>query len=221
MSRAPLLRIAGAAAPPARPAPCHRAAVHAAHGCVAELHGPDAPARAELEDFIRAVFLRAHDAHIQHFMPQLMSLRDGGGRLVAVCGLRNAGDGPLFLETYLDAPVEEAIRERCGSMAERGEIVEIGNLAVAEPGVAPALLASVSSYLHRSGTQWAVFTAIPMLKNTLARLNMPLASLGPASAERIPAPERAAWGRYYERRPEVLAVRRAMRPQTAERNPAA
>ena len=188
---------------------------------VTQLCGPDAPQRAELEAFIREVFRRAHGATIRHFMPQLMSLRDAGGQLLAVCGLRNAADGRLFLETYLDAPVERLISARASEDIARENIVEIGNLAVAEPGMAPVLLASVSKYLHDTGTQWAVFTAIPMLKNALARLNMQLETLGQASIEHIPAEQRPEWGSYYDKQPQVMAVRRAARPHGVQRSMAA
>jgi hypothetical protein len=198
----------------------HKADIRAysAHGYFAELCGPESPARAEVEAFIRTVFQRAHGANIRHFMPQLMSLRDAEGRLVAVCGLRNAADGPLFLETYLDAPVERVIAQRTGADVAREDIVEIGNLAVAEPGIAPGLLASVSMYLHGTDTQWAVFTAIPLLKNSLTRLNMPLETLGQAELACIPPEERADWGSYYDKNPHVMAVRRAARPEQPQRS---
>lgn len=188
---------------------------------VTELCGPDAPRRAELEAFIRQVFRRAHGATIRHFMPQLMSLRDASGQLLAVCGLRNAADGALFLETYLDAPVEQLISAKAEEDIGREAIVEIGNLAVAEPGMAPVLLAGVSKYLHDTGTQWAVFTAIPMLKNSLARLNMQLETLGQASIEQIAPDQRAEWGSYYDKQPQVMAVRRAARPHSVQRSMAA
>lgn len=190
------------------------AEIHA-HGSpryTAALCGPDAPERAELEQFIGVVFRRAYGASIRHFMPQLMSLRDAGGKLLAVCGLRNAESGSLFLETYLDAPVEALIAGRAAQEVTRRDIVEIGNLAVAEPGLAPHLLASVSRYLHGTGTEWAVFTAIPVLRNSLTRLNMQLEVLADARLERIVPAERPAWGTYYDKNPQVMAVRRASRP---------
>lgn len=186
--------------------------VHGSPRYATQLCGPDAPERAELERFIRQVFHRAYGASIRQFMPQLMSLRDAGGRLLAVCGLRNAASGRLFLETYLDAPVENVISERTRDEVLRGDIVEIGNLAVAEPGIAPHLLASVSGYLHGTDTRWAVFTAIPVLRNSLARLNMPLEVLADASLQRIVPAERPEWGSYYDKNPQVMAVRRASRP---------
>lgn len=200
---------------------CRRKADVQAYGAprfVTELCGPDAPRRAELEAFIREVFRRAHGAIIRHFMPQLMSLRDADGQLLAVCGLRNAADGKLFLETYLEAPVETLISAKASEGIAREDIVEIGNLAVAEPGMAPVLLASVSKYLHDTGTQWAVFTAIPMLKNSLARLNMQLETLGQAGIEHIPAEQRPEWGSYYDKQPQVMAVRRAARPHSVQRS---
>jgi hypothetical protein len=186
--------------------------VHGSPRFVASLCGPDAAERAELEQFIRVVFDRAYGATIRHFMPQLMSLRDSGGKLLAVCGLRNAGNGALFLETYLDAPVESLIARHVAQEVVREDIVEVGNLAVAEPGIAPHLLASVSHYLHGTGTQWAVFTAIPVLRNSLTRLNMQLEVLADASLERIAPSERPEWGSYYDKNPQVMAVRRASRP---------
>lgn len=192
----------------------HAAEIHA-HGSpryVTALCGPDAPERAELEQFIRVVFRRAYGASIRHFMPQLMSLRDSAGRLLAVCGLRNASAEALFLETYLDAPVEALIADRAAQEVAREDIVEVGNLAVAEPGIAPHLLASVSRYLHGTDTQWAVFTAIPVLRNSLSRLNMQLEVLADARLDRIVPVERPEWGSYYDKNPQVMAVRRASRP---------
>lgn len=188
---------------------------HGSPRYMAALCGPEAPERAELEQFIRVVFRHAYGASIRHFMPQLMSLRDASGRLLAVCGLRNAGTDALFLETYLDAPVETLIAERAQQDVLRHDIVEVGNLAVAEPGIAPHLLASVSRYLHGTGTQWAVFTAIPVLRNSLTRLNMQLEILAEASLERIVPEERPEWGTYYDKNPQVMAVRRASRPDFA------
>ena len=108
--------------------------------------------------------------------------------------------------------VETLIAERAEHEVTREEIVEIGNLAVAEPGIAPHLLASVSRYLHGTGTQWAVFTAIPVLRNSLTRLNMQLEVLADARLDCIVPEERPEWGRYYDQNPQVMAVRRASRP---------
>jgi hypothetical protein len=192
--------------------------VHGARRFVTALSDPDSPDRHELEQFVRHVFHQAYGASIRHFMPELMSLRDEDGRLMAVCGLRKADAGPLFLETYLDDQVESVIAAKTQDEVSRGDIVEIGNLAVAEPGIAPQLLASISMYLHGTDTQWAVFTAIPVLRNSLSRLNMQLEVLADADLEKIREAERPLWGSYYDKNPQVMAVRRAVRPDSSHRS---
>jgi hypothetical protein len=195
--------------------------IHGDRHVTTQLSGPDAPERQDLEQFIRDVFHRAYGANIKNFMPQLMSLRDGAGNLLAVCGLRNAGDDALFLESYLDAPVEVAISDRIRNEVAREDIVEIGNLAVVEPGIVRQLLASVSAYLHRTNTQWAVFTAIPVLRNSMLKLNMPMEVLASADISKIEVADRPNWGSYYDMNPQVMALKRIAPPVKSLRDMAA
>jgi len=74
------------------------------------------------------------------------------------------------------------------------------------------LLASVSAYLHGTNTQWAVFTAIPALRNSMLKLNMPLEALGVADIKKIEASERPNWGSYYDKTPQVMALKRIEPP---------
>ena len=67
------------------------------------------PLRAEFEAFIQHRFHKAHNADINHFMPELFGLHDEAQTLCAVAGVRKAMSGPLFLEHYLDDPIERAI----------------------------------------------------------------------------------------------------------------
>lgn len=195
--------------------------IHAPRQVLAKLSGPDDDDRAALETFVRDVFAQAYSARIKHFLPQLMSMRDLQGRLLAVCGLRHADSGRLFLETYLEAPVEALIAAHVGEPVARRHIVEIGNLAVADPGEVRQLLASLSAYLHSTQTEWAVFTATPLLRNSLQRLNMPLQMLAQASLEKIAPAERPDWGSYYDKTPMVMALRRSCPPHSAPRGTAA
>jgi hypothetical protein len=186
--------------------------LHGVQQILTSLSGPDAAERQELEDFVREVFKRVHGAEVKYFMPQLMSLRDSKGNLLAVCGLRHASEGRLFLETYLDEPIEAVLSKHIGKRVAREDIVEVGNLAVAEPANIRSLLASVSLYLHGTAKQWAVFTGIPAIRNSLSKLNLQLEILGKAERNALPENERAAWGRYYDEGPQVMAVRRAQHP---------
>jgi hypothetical protein len=55
-----------------------------------QLEGPLAAERAEAEAFVREAFLAAYGARIEHFLPNLMVLRNDCGQLLAVLGLRDA-----------------------------------------------------------------------------------------------------------------------------------
>jgi hypothetical protein len=182
--------------------------LHGPQPITTAISGTDATDRQELEDFVKTIFKRAHNAEISHFMPKLLSVRDAQGSLLAVCGLRHAHEDKLFLETYLDAPIEQLLSHYNQTDISREVVLEVGNLAVADPINVRSLLASISLYLHSTHSEWAVFTGISVLRNSLTKLNMSLQLLGEASIDRIPEPERAAWGTYYNECPQVLAIRR-------------
>ena len=182
--------------------------LHSALTVSATIADAHAAERAEFEDFVSMMFKRVHQATVTHFMPQLMGLRNTQGQLLAVCGIRHAEQAPLFLETYLDAPIEQTLSAKVGKTVQRHTILEIGNLAVQDPASVRNLIASVSVYLHSTDSDWAVFTGITTLRNSLTKLNMPLQLLGEASITRLPEAERAAWGSYYEERPLVMAIGR-------------
>lgn len=162
--------------------------------------------RAETEAFIRAAYARAHGATVTRFMPELLALRDAEGNVLAACGLRVAAGSRLFLEAYLDAPVETVLEQRIGLSVPRAGIVEVGNLAVSGSGSARTLIRALTDCLHARGPDWVVFTAVPTLHNAFLRLGIAPLPLARAHAERLPEGERAAWGRYYEANPQVMAV---------------
>lgn len=189
--------------------------LHSAENVHTTISGRDAEDRAELEGFVHGIFAHAYGADIKEFMPQLMSLRNTQGELLAVCGLRHAEDSRLFLERYLNQPVERMIAEKSGQSVTRQDIVEIGNLAVAHPETSRSLLASISLYLHGTNTAWGVFTGIPSLRNSLSKLNMLLLPLGIASLSHLPQHEHAAWGTYYDEKPHVMAVQRLQPARSA------
>lgn len=162
--------------------------------------------RRAVEGFIAASFLRAYGAHLTRFFPLLLALRHGE-TLVAACGLRRAAHEPLFLETYLDRPVDDAIGAATAERVARTAIVEVGNLAVTRAGLARSLIVELTHYLKKMGLAWCVFSAVPSLRNNFIRLGIPMIPLAPADAGRLPVDERARWGTYYESAPAVIAVR--------------
>ncbi len=161
--------------------------------------------RPEAEQFIRNGFERAYRARLRHFMPALMSLRRHS-KMAAACGLRAAAAERLFLECYLERPVEVALSEAAKRPVSRGDIVEVGNLVVARAGFARNLILHLTAYLHASGAAWVVFTAVPSLRNNFIRLGIPLVALAAADAARLDPAALADWGTYYEQGPVITAV---------------
>lgn len=163
--------------------------------------------RTEVENFIAQVFDTTYGATIKHFMPQLIALRDEHQGLIAAFGLRQAAIERLFLEQYLDMPIEDLLSTRLQKTTSRAEITEIGNLAVANPRNAGFLVASVIEYSLNSGVQWCVCTAHHSLQNALIKGGREVIALQVADKNRIEKNELAQWGSYYQQNPQVIAVR--------------
>ena len=165
------------------------------------------PSREELEAFIHAVFKSAYGANITAFMPHLVALRDSNGMLMAAFGLKKAGAGPLFLEQYLDEPIESLISKKLGKTIKRDEITKIGNLAVANPRNAGVLIAHVIQHSLDMGIEWCVATAHHSLQNGVVKGGRDVYPLFPADKSRLSLQEQAKWGSYYDRMPQVIAIR--------------
>jgi hypothetical protein len=164
----------------------------------------DADDRAAVSEFIRAKFLKDHGAHLHRLMPALFSLRRPGDEIVAAFGLREARHEPLFMECYLDEPVETRIARLSGRDVARDRIIEVGNLAAA-PGGARAMIAALTKHLYESRTEWVTFTGVLALRHAFRRLGLRPLSIAAATPDRLSEAERALWGRYFESRPIVMA----------------
>ncbi|RMR01348.1 Thermostable hemolysin [Pseudomonas savastanoi pv. glycinea] len=159
--------------------------------------------RPVFETFIQQRFREAHGASIQHFMPELFGVKDGAGELCAVAGVRLATT-PLFLERYLDKPVEALICETFDRPAARTAIVEVGNLAASDTGSARLSIIAITYLLAMGGLEWVTFTGNIGLVNSFRRLGLQPATLCAADPARL-GDERHSWGSYYESQPWVHA----------------
>ena len=162
--------------------------------------------RESLERFVATAFERAHGAHVQSFMPSLLGLEDWSGTLRCALGLRGAGPGHLFLEQYLDRPIEQAIASgaRLQGPVDRGSIVEVGNLAGRGCRAAVYLVAQLPRFLVQRGYDWVTFTATERVRELLSAFDAPLLDLGPADPARLVGGA-DEWGAYYRTRPRVMA----------------
>ena len=168
------------------------------------LHSPDDAGRAEVERFIRAVYAERFGATVRRFAPCLVSLRDAEGRIVAAAGYRFAGSQPLFLERYLDEPVDAALQRRAGARPVRDAVVEVGHLAAARAGEGRRLILLLGPHLAERGAQWVVSTLTEELRHLFVRIGVTPLALGAADPARL-GDEAADWGRYYTHHPVVLA----------------
>lgn len=169
----------------------------------AVLIGPHHPVRRAVESFISSVYRERFDAEVRTFMPQLLAYRDAQGKLVAAVGLRQAAVGPLFVEHYLDAPVEEVLASRLSISPKRSQIVEVGHFAASSAGVARELIVQLAWVLGAVKVDWVLFVATRQLRNAFVRLHLAPIELAAARAERM-GESAADWGRYYETQPRLM-----------------
>lgn len=166
----------------------------------------DDPDRAVVEQFIREVFRRRHGATVRSFAPTLVAMHNRQGELVAAAGYRCAAEGPLFLERYLEAPVEGLLGNGSALPVARRRIVEVGHLVAAEPGQGRKLIMALGAHLALRRYQWVVATLTEELHHLFTRLGIGAQRLAPARPDAL-GPEAADWGRYYEHHPTVFAGR--------------
>src|SRR5690606_29134803 len=140
---------------------------------------------------------------IPHFLPCLLGLYRADGLLVGACGLKQASEERLYLEQYLDQPIEAAIETRLGVRARRDRIVEVGNLACSEPGNARLMFAALCRLLCDNVLDHVVFTSTAKLRNSFHRLSLSLIELAPARADQV-GEAANAWGAYYHCQPKVM-----------------
>jgi Thermostable hemolysin len=167
----------------------------------------DAPCRSEVEGFIKTVFAQVYGANITEFMPDLVALRDSNGILMAAFGLHSADKETLFLEQYIDVPIEQLLTEGLHRPISRSQITCIGNLAVANPRNAGVLIAHVIQHSLDIGIEWAVATAHHSLQNGLIKSGRDVYALAPADPARLPEPALQQWGSYYRHLPQIVAIR--------------
>ncbi|MEY4642904.1 MAG: hypothetical protein RLZZ227_2898 [Pseudomonadota bacterium] len=169
-----------------------------------ELIGPHDRQRAAVEAIVAEKFQAAWQANVTHFLPWLLSMQCLG-HCSAVAGLRPAAGAPLFLEQYLEQPVNIVLSQRVGQLVPRGAIVEVGNLAASQRGASHVLFLVMTAVLHDAGFKWITFTATRALRNNLDKFGYPLLKLADARPAQLDAAELGAWGSYYASEPMVMA----------------
>jgi len=119
----------------------------------------------------------------------------------AALGYRRAGAEPLFLETYLDLPVERYVSAALARVIRRDAIVEIGNFAADNAIAMVELWGRAANDLGGNG-EVAVATLTRPLRRMFARIGLPITPLAPADPSRLKTGA-GEWGDYYATDPMV------------------
>ena len=169
-------------------------------------HCPRAhPSRTTLEAFISTVYFSAHKASLNAFMPDLFAIYDHQKQPAAAVGLRRIRSAPIFLEQYLDAPIETLIRDMTDQSVVRERIAEVGNLGAISAGAGRQLIAFLVYHLSGSGVDWAVCTGTNAVRASLCRMGVAFEFIVEADPERL-GEDQHNWGSYYQNNPIVIAV---------------
>lgn len=159
--------------------------------------------RRRVEAFIEDSYRDAYGSRIDRHYPTLMSVQSDDGTIYAAVGFRLAADEPLFLEHYLDGPVEAVVSEAIGAPVARPRIVEIGNLASNGRGATIFLFAALARHLMDVGAHFAVATATAELRGVFHKAGLGSLKLASADPDRL-SDHGVSWGDYYRTRPAVL-----------------
>ena len=158
--------------------------------------------RSGLEARVRSGFGHHFDACIEGFMPDLAVYEHAAGGS-GVIGIRCAGHEPLFLESYLDDPVETVIHLASGASVLRHEVVEVGQFVVDEREIVADFFRDLVPFLRSRGYTWVCFTGTNRIRALLARIGFAGFQVTAASRNRV-SDAQNRWGSYYEHDPIVI-----------------
>ena len=174
-------------ADPKHSVPCRasalRAAVRSGVPCGLRPSRPAARSGWNWRTFVGAAFKRKHDATVTSYLPTLLSFRDPAGALRGVVGLRGAGAQPLYLEQYLEQPVEAAIAAATGrSVCRRSRSSRSATWPAPTAARPCAWSRCCPRILLARDYRWIVFTATSAVRGILLGFGAPLVELARADA---------------------------------------
>ncbi len=163
------------------------------------LHPEDDSLYKDCCEFVASQFQARFGCQLAGFYPTFLASWDKG-EIQAVLGIRNAADDSLFLEQYLDAPVEQVIAAHTGKDIAREHIVEIGAFAALNQNAAFPLMIDAAERLTSLGYKMVICTANKPIRTCLRKLGINHIEIAVAQKDAVPD----NWGTYYDSDPLVL-----------------
>ena len=159
--------------------------------------------RTALTRYIHQQFAEHYGADVQSFMPWLVGLYEDQ-RIAAAAGFRLASHEPLYLEQYLDEPIEAAMAHIPGLNTSREHIAEIGNLAGTVRHCVRELFVALACLMQAADVEVVTCTANPTVRALFREMKMPFKPICTAAPARL---GRSAhqWGSYYSRTCIIMA----------------
>lgn len=164
--------------------------------CIMPEHAPQAAA---VKNFITRIYANAYKAQISVHYPVLVALYDDAGNIMAATGIRSAAESTLFLEQYLEKPVEQVLS------ITRDKVVEIGNLASGSKGAGLLLFAALAVHLRAKGFKKSVMTGTGYLEKRFRFLGLEPQRHAKADPTMLQNTDET-WGSYYETQPHVISL---------------
>lgn len=165
------------------------------------LYQPDSDGRGGAEQAVKRIFRQVYNADISDFSTLLITA-ESEQNIDAVIGLRNAGQAPLFLESYMDQPIEQILVKQHGLSITRDNLIEIGNLVAIRSGTSRQLFIMLAFALAKAGVEWVTFTATAQVEQLLTKLGLAPVAICKAQHQAVVNGE-SSWGSYYENPPTV------------------
>jgi Thermostable hemolysin len=166
-----------------------------------------------VEGEIQRLYWKRYGACLASFAPTIVAELNDAGKVECAAGIRFAGER-LFLECYLDQPIEMVLQDRLGAVVKRDHIVEVCHLAGVGSGRSQVFVRKLIGLLRAMDAEWAIFTATRPLRCLLAKSGLSMIELGRASIRCVSRPD--MWGSYYENDPRIMAISRST-PHDAKR----
>jgi hypothetical protein len=152
---------------------------------------------------IEETYQSAFSVRIETHYPRLVGVFNSEGALNAAAGWRSAHEDALFIEHYLDEPIELILARRLKKAIARREVAEIGSFATRGAGGAAQLCGALALRMHEEGVRYAVATATRRLRRAFHAFGFGAHELAPAHQARMPDCGRG-WDGYFAHDPALV-----------------